>query len=62
VVHNGGATIAAGKAVNPAEVVDIATSTPSNSTVALLDGEAPAAAEAKGKAVPIHDGGAPTTT
>ena len=60
VVHDGGATIVAGEAVNPAEVVDAAAGAPSNSTVALIDGGAHTATEAKGEAVPVHDGGAPT--
>ena len=60
VVHNGGASITTGEAVNPAEIVDAAAGAPSDSTVALLGGGAPASVEAKGEAVPVQDGGAPT--
>jgi hypothetical protein len=41
--------------VNPTEVVNVTAGTPYTSTVVLLYREAPTAAEAKGKAVPVYD-------
>ena len=54
----GGALTATGEALNPAEVVNATAGAPYTSTVVFLDREAPTAAEVKGKAVPVHDGGA----